>query len=97
MQNLFGIHQTKIEYGKNTCYKGIYGVHLSRDENTRPCQTTTISYQRIPRLVQRAVLGVRINAPIKLIFKKLSQASHCTPSGDKTLPRMAHTHAKKMK
>lgn len=41
------------------------------------------------RLVQRAVLGVRINAPIKLIFKKLSQAGYCTPSGNKSLPRMA--------
>jgi len=41
------------------------------------------------RLVQRAVLGVRINAPIKLIFKKLSQAGYCTPSGNKSQPRMA--------
>lgn len=40
-------------------------------------------------LRQRAVLGVRLNAPISRIYKKLSQAGFCSPDGSKSLPRFA--------
>lgn len=39
--------------------------------------------------VQRATLGVRLNVPFQRVYRKLSQAGYCTPSGDKALPRMA--------
>jgi group II intron reverse transcriptase/maturase len=38
---------------------------------------------------QRATLGVRLNAPIAHIYKKLSQAGYCTLDGKKSLPRFA--------
>jgi group II intron reverse transcriptase/maturase len=45
--------------------------------------------QKGSNLKQRATLGVRLNAPLALIYKKLSQAGYCTPDGRKSLPFFA--------